>query len=89
MMMEIVGNDPRDWGVPHDKWRPGQFDSVRWVANEVKRTALLQCSTGSGKSAIATAIGAKRPVLSVCSTKNLQDQYGDIYNWHVMKGKNN
>lgn len=81
-------DNPRNWGVPHDSWRPHQFETVEWAQN-VESFGVLEAPTGSGKSAIATAISHVRPVLVLTKTKNLQNQYAELYGAAVLYGRAN
>jgi Rad3-related DNA helicase len=48
---------------------------------------MLEAPTGTGKSAIATAVGHHVPVTVVAGTLALLDQYRDNYGFAVIKGK--
>ena len=41
-------NSPRDFDLPHDEWRPGQLETVKWIKN-TSGTLIVQAPTGSGK----------------------------------------
>lgn len=86
-----IGDDtPADWGLPHDSWRPGSFETVQWALNSHSKFLILQAPTGSGKSGIATAISQpKEKVVVLTQTKGLQHQYEDVYGWPILMGKNN
>ena len=67
---------PRELDVPHDEWRPNQYESVEWIdklADAGESVALLQAKTGSGKTGVGK--GVRGPVTALMSTKPLLDQY--------------
>lgn len=70
---------PRGFNLPHDVWRPGQYEAVTHILNDRTDDAiLLQAMTGSGKSAIGAALGAHgRTVRALTFTKSLQAQYAN------------
>lgn len=40
---------PRQLNLPHDEWRPGQYEAVQAIQRSKKRVVLLDAPTGSGK----------------------------------------
>ena len=83
-------NNPRDYGVPHDYWRPNQFAMYQQVEEIIKRGGGFifgELGTGSGKSAIATAMGHADKVLVICHTLALLDQYKNTYGFSIVKGR--
>ena len=76
---------PSRYGLPHDEWRPGQLETVKWVSN-TPGTLLIQAPTGSGKTAIASAISTYGSVRSLTHTINLQQQYEKLYGFDTIYG---
>jgi Rad3-related DNA helicase len=84
-------NNPRDLGVPHDEWRPNQLAAYQatkeiFDTGETKHV-FLELGTGSGKSGIATALGAHQPVVVLVQTLSLLDQYEEAYGFEIIKGR--
>ena len=83
---------PQDLGIPFDRWRPHQAETIIDVVASDKRVVLLEAPTGSGKSAIAYGIhklGASRKSVIVCHTKQLQEQYLSMPGVVSVKGRGN
>ncbi len=82
--------NPRQYGVPHDTWRPNQLDALRFVRKSVDEKDgspfFMELPTGSGKSAIPTAIGQKQQVLVLVNSLSLLDQYESKYGFSIVKG---
>lgn len=81
---------PADLGVPHQSWRPNQFAMYQKVADLDKRGGGFifgELGTGSGKSAVACAMGHQTPVLVVCHTLALLSQYETRYGFSVIRGR--
>ena len=80
---------PEDVGLDHHAWRPHQEETTEWVLRQ-KGPVFLEMPTGSGKTAIATALGSKGSVIALMQTKMLQEaNYGDTYGWDVLFGRGN
>jgi len=81
---------PRDYGVPHDKWRPRQKSTVKsLLLPDQLGTQMLMAPTGSGKSTIATAIGQKYRVIALMESKVLQVNQYTQYGFEPLMGRNN
>ena len=81
-------NRPSDYGVPHPKWRPHQLESVEWALG-VGDVGILEAAVGSGKTAICAATASRKTVVSLVRTKFLQEQYGALYSFDLLKGRSN
>ena len=86
--------NPDVYGLPHDEWRPGQFETVKQLINGFRsnrKVRIVQAPTGSGKSAIATALSRNglKSVRTVTNTINLQKQYESIYGFDPIYGMGN
>jgi Rad3-related DNA helicase len=86
--------DPLDYGVPHTSWRPNQLDALNQafeLYNAPNKTTflVLELPTGSGKSSIPTALGAKDRVVVYVHSLALLDQYRDKYGFTIVKGMDN
>lgn len=80
---------PRDYGLPHDQWRQYQYGTLAWLKLQ-RGIVLLQAPTGSGKTAIAKALGRDRSLTTLVRTKNLQlENYGRTYEFDVLFGRSN
>lgn len=73
-------SSPRDLDLPHDEWRPHQWEAVQAAQQAIdmdKPKVLLSAPTGSGKTLIGAALarmmGARALYLS--QTIHLQNQY--------------
>lgn len=85
----LIYSNPRDMGLPHDKWRPGQQQAVEWFAEQVG-WALAEAPTGSGKTVLPAAMATERTVTALVKTKALQeDNYGLGYGFDVLEGSGN
>jgi len=81
---------PSHYNLPHTEWRENQFETLQWLQNSGEGVKILEASTGSGKSAQATALAHKKQAMSLVQTKLLQtSNYGEIYNWDILFGKGN
>ena len=80
---------PREFGIDHDNWRPGQWESVDYILNSPYRIIGLNAPTGSGKTAVASAIGHNDGVTAVTFTKQLQQQYMGGYHFQTLYGRGN
>lgn len=84
-------DSPQEYGVPHTSWRPNQLDALQFVSDTIRQEktgskVFLQLPTGSGKSAIPTALGQNNRVLVLVQSLALLDQYRDRYGFTVVKG---
>lgn len=80
---------PKEYDVPHDKWRDGQYEAVQWMLNG-DGVKILEAETGSGKSGMATAVTSRKQTMALCKTKLLQEaNYKNIYSWDELFGKAN
>lgn len=90
-------DSPRDLGLPHISWRPGQWDMVYDIAQRLTPASpdgMINAPTGFGKSltylAIAALTGWRVAILT--STKALQDQLTrEFSDWGLIdvKGRTN
>ncbi len=82
---------PRELGIPHDKWRVGQYEALLELERlEEGDVTIVQAPTGSGKTAWAAGLAAKNPVIALCETKMLQEgNYGKGYGFPYLFGKGN
>lgn len=81
---------PHDYGVPHDSWRPNQYAFYKNISQVIQSGGgfvIAEAGTGSGKSAISTAMGHDDDVLVVCHTLALLSQYEALYNFSVIRGR--
>lgn len=83
--------EPFHYDVPHQDWRPHQFEAIKEVEEMSDGDVLIaQAPTGSGKTAIASAMGADHRVIALSKTKMLQkENYGQIYDFSYLFGKGN
>ena len=77
---------PDEYGLHHEEWREHQRDSVDWALDsKMERISLLEAPTGSGKTAVAKALGSKLRVISLVQTKVLQiENYETDYGFDVL-----
>ena len=79
---------PKSYGLPHDNWRPHQKEALDLILNMPDtQTLILEAPTGFGKSGLCAAVGHTHPVLSMVATRDLQQQYADIYDFSVIWGR--
>jgi len=78
---------PRTLGVPHPHWREHQYETYTNTIESDAPHFFLEAPMGSGKSALAAALGASQPVTVLVSTLGLLDQYHREYNFHIVKGR--
>lgn len=83
--------DPSAYGVPHEEWRPHQLETVKEIFHGFKlnnKYRIIQAPTGSGKSAIATAltVNDNNSVRVTTHSLNLQRQYADGYGFDAIYG---
>lgn len=79
--------NPNSLSVPHPAWREHQYESYCTVRDSDNRHFILESPTGSGKSAVATALGHDTPVLILAATLGLLEQYQREYNFTIIKGR--
>jgi Rad3-related DNA helicase len=87
-------NKPAPWllGLFHKEWRPYQYEAIKQIVKTFtdKRIAILEAPTGTGKTAIATAIGnhenSFQKVTVVVQNLGLLNQYHD-YGFAILKGR--
>lgn len=85
---------PSDLNLPEKftSWRPGQLETAAKIAAFQKYAFLLDAPTGSGKSLIAAAVQRlfDKPIVYICTTKQLQDQLlRDFPYARTLKGRGN
>jgi len=78
-------------GLMHGSWRPHQYEAIQNLENifSEKRIAILEAPTGTGKTAIATAVarnGKFSQTTVVVQNLGLLEQYRD-YGFAILKGK--
>lgn len=81
---------PKDYGLPHDEWRNNQLESINKVIGLHRNGGghIIQgLGTGSGKSAIATALSVEDNVLVLVHNHGLLEQYERIYGFDIIKGR--
>lgn len=80
---------PRSIGIPHDSWRPSQWELVEWLLQLPRGSvSAFELATGLGKTAVASALGAYWRTIGVVALKSLQDQYVD-YGFKKIMGRSN
>lgn len=85
----VAKPSPKEYDVPHDNWRDGQYEAVQWVKSG-NGNKILEADTGSGKTGIATAVSSRQRTMALCKTKLLQEaNYKNTYNWDELFGKSN
>jgi len=85
--MISVSDNPREMGVEHDEWRPNQLAMLKKVVNSNAEYVFGELGTGSGKSAVATALGTNDNVIVCVHTLALLTQYEQRYGFDVVRGK--
>ncbi len=81
---------PRDFGVPHDEFRPNQYEMYKTASDahaEDGGIFFAELAVGSGKSTVSAALGHDDKVLALSHTLPLLDQYRDKYNFVEIKGR--
>lgn len=79
---------PREFGIPHDKWRDNQPKALNFVMeNADSGPVIIELGTGSGKSSVATALGQNDPALVLVQSHALLDQYEREYGFDIVKGQ--
>lgn len=90
----ISNTRPSPWilGLNHSEWRPFQYEAVEQIKETLdkKRIAILEAPTGTGKTAIATALAnslyRRDKTTVVVQNLGLLEQYKD-YGFNILKGK--
>lgn len=90
-MATLNSKIPAPWllGIFHKDWRPHQYDAVTSIQEslDVKPIAILEAPTGTGKTAIATAVSNKIGMSTVVvQNLGLLEQYEE-YGFNILKGK--
>jgi len=81
---------PRDLGLPHDAWRRHQYETYLWLSDDNRNPVnIIEQPTGSGKSAVVSALANHGRTVIITKTKSLQQQYASIYGAFPMMGKSN
>ena len=78
---------PREFGIPHDEFRVGQYEALKYVLDNQGRYVFSSLCTGVGKSSVATGLGSQQPVLVLVHTLVLLTQYERAYNFSVVRGR--
>lgn len=83
---------PWQYGINHRNWRPFQFDAIQNIFDgfETKPIQILEAPTGTGKTAIATAVARiddkfERTTV-VVQNLGLLEQY-KTYGFNILKGR--
>lgn len=80
---------PQQLNLPHDDWRPGQYEAVQAIQNSRKPIVLLDAVTGSGKTSLALALGNNgKSVRALTFTRSLQAQYATYPRTQALYGLN-
>lgn len=90
----LISSVPSPWilGLNHSKWRPYQYEALEKIKRtlENKRIAILEAPTGTGKTAIATALSndlyRNNKATVVVQNLGLLEQYRD-YGFSILKGR--
>ena len=88
MQFSVRRQFPRDYGVDHDAWRPGQLETLRWLEREARErtVSIVEAPVGSGKSAVGAALGGINNTMALTYTINLQKQYEEEYGFDPIFG---
>ena len=84
--------NPKDYNLPHDKYRPGQGEAIDELVSTTpaRGVTLVEAPTGSGKTSFAAANSTRARVMSLVATKMLQiANYGAAYKFDVLYGRSN
>jgi hypothetical protein len=82
--------DPRKLGLPHNEWRPAQYDAFIEclnIHNSGGGIIVEEAPTGIGKSGIPTALGFFDNVTVLVHNHGLLKQYRDVYGFDIVMGK--
>ena len=90
-MAILSSKPPAPWllGIFHKDWRPHQYDAVSSIEEsfDTAPIAILEAPTGTGKTAIATAVANKLGNTTVVvQNLGLLEQYEE-YGFNILKGK--
>jgi Rad3-related DNA helicase len=85
----MMKSNPRSFGVPHDSWRGGQYETVEFIRDSSERVVIAEAPVGSGKSAVAGALGAFGKSRTLTRTIALQKQYAETYGFEPLYGMKN
>lgn len=81
---------PSNFGLTHSTWRPNQFEALKFVSDINDSDGgfvVSELPTGSGKTAIATALSKDNQVTALVQNLGLLTQYQDLYGFDIVKGK--
>lgn len=80
---------PKDYGLTHAEFRPHQEETIEWALGD-QPIKIIEAPTGSGKTAIARALGSQERTVSLVRTKALQeDNYEKAYGFIPLYGRSN
>lgn len=82
----MIKPEPKQLGVGHKEWRPHQYETVKWLIDTGQSATIVQAPTGSGKSAVAAALGYWGYSRVLTHAINLQDQYAIHYDFTPIYG---
>lgn len=82
---------PSDFHLPHETFRPHQLEMIEWSLDIARRSdvGIAEKPTGTGKSAVAAAVGSRYKTCVLVQKKALQDAYKELYRARLLKGKSN
>lgn len=85
---------PRDFGLNHSEWRPGQYEMVSWAMNRVSADSsgisLVQAATGTGKTTLPRALSSVHKTVALVRTRSLQSaNYDQGYGFQPVYGRSN
>lgn len=81
---------PRDYGLMHDEFRPYQEETIGWAIYGESGVSILEAPTGSGKTAVARALGSQSKTVALVRTKALQEENYDMgYGFIPLYGRAN
>lgn len=85
--MALDNISPRAFDIPHDEFRPGQYELLRNILDNRGKFVVVSAPTGTGKSALAKGLGSQSKVLVLVHTLNLLTQYETGYGFSVVRGR--
>lgn len=82
---------PSDFSLPHETFRPHQLEVIEWALElaALGNVGIAEKATGTGKSAVAAAVGSKYKACVLVQKLALQDAYRALYRARLLKGKAN
>lgn len=82
---------PSDFHLPHEDFRPHQLEMIEWGLDIAGQSGIgiAEKPTGTGKSAVAAAVGSRHKTCVLVQKKALQDAYKELYGARLLKGKSN